>query len=458
MPRLSSATALRGPLFTPEATMSLYPHLLDAIVGSLPPDAWDWISTEADLATIRDEQYDEPTPIEEVKPTIESVLTKDKRGYVVMNLWETEQSYVSQLGVIQKVFRQRLLERGIINETISNLIFAGVEELHMFHVRFMESLQQVVSVDSWSTTESRIGALFVAQKAELIKLYTRFIDNYAISQKSMKQAEKNSEEYQAFMKEMVKLRETNRQSLKDLLILPVQRTTRYHLLLRDLLKCTPAEHPDHEDLEQAWEAMNQLAAMVNEKKRREEEATGLFDAFESTKHCPPTLISHQRRLIMRVEATDKSSKRDIQLVLCSDLLMVTIPARSGVFSRSGTDYAYRFVRWLDILELDVTDLATLETGAVKDCLRITLNPAKRPPELPSQSTPAHDISPSVPKELAAPVLVVQFSGQDAGKNRAGFFLAIQAEMKVRRDACEKERAKAAANAAKADQARADRDA
>nr|KAJ3418320.1 Protein T2 [Polyrhizophydium stewartii] len=468
MPSLLTPASLRSPAFTPQASAVMLPHLLDAIASTLPPDAWDWASTEVDPAG-REDGLDGRAAADESKPTltIENVLTKDKRGTispclparrccVVFNLYETEQSYANQLGIIQKashrggggggggvMFRKGLTDRGIISDTAVNLIFGGTEELYQLHLRFFERLSNIVSVENWSTTESRIGGLFLEMKDEFVRLYTRFIDNYAISQKSMKKEEKANEDYQNFMKEMSKLRETNRQMLKEFLILPVQRTTRYHLLLKDLLKQTPQEHPDRPDLEQAWEAMNNLAAMVNEKKRKEEEATGLFDAFEATKNCPPQLISHKRRLIMRVDANERTSKRDVQLVLCSDSLMITMPTRTGVlgFARAVTEYPFKFVRWHHLMEIEINDPPGDDAGSGRDVLRITIDINKRPPDPDPQvvSTQTSDVT---PKELGISQMQLVFIGPDAAKNRLSFRLAINGEMKALREA----RSNAAANA------------
>ncbi|XJO71908.1 hypothetical protein BDV3_001343 [Batrachochytrium dendrobatidis] len=438
IPKLFINASIRSPIFTAQTDLHMIPHLIDAVVGSLPPDAWDWASLEVDHSN-RDDAFctDALSVVEQAKPapTLESVLTKDKRGHVVLNLWETEQNYTNQLGIIQKCFQERLSKRNIISDTANNFIFAGTADLYTLHQKFFYRLCDVVNVDNWSTTESKIGALFLDMKDEFVRLYTRFIDNYAISQKSMKKEEKSNEDYQNFMKEAAKLRETNRQTLKDYLILPVQRTTRYHILLKDLCKCTPFEHPDRKDLEKAWEAMNNLAAMVNEKKRREEEATGLFDAFESTKHCPPQLISHKRRLIMRVEASERTSKRDVQLVLCSDSLMITVPARGGVLGfRSANEHPYRFVRWHHILELDISDSSLDDSPTVtKDSIRITIDINKRPPNPDPQVVSTHT-SEITPKELSINVLSLMFVGPDAAKNQLSFRLAIHGEMKAFREA------------------------
>jgi hypothetical protein len=159
---------------------------------------------------------------------------------VVWNLLETEQNYAKQLGIIQNIFRKRLLERKIISEHSAYLIFFGigiqiftVAELLELHSSFCKQLEKLIQ--TWNTNETRIGRLFLAHVEELKKCYARFIDNYAISVKCIKKEEKENPEYVQFIREVSRLQETNRSTLKDYLIFPVQRTTRYHLLLKGLL-------------------------------------------------------------------------------------------------------------------------------------------------------------------------------------------------------------------------------
>lgn len=58
--------------------------------------------------------------------------------------------------------------------------------------------------------------------------------------------------------------------LPSLLIKPVQRVLKYPLLLDDLLKCTPPEHPDRANLLEAVSLVRSLADEINEAKRRKD--------------------------------------------------------------------------------------------------------------------------------------------------------------------------------------------
>ena len=77
-------------------------------------------------------------------------------------------------------------------------------------------------------------------------------------------ASSESAEYDAFIRNCVGGKETtSRFSLADLLILPIQRVTRYCLLLKDLKRHTAVEHPDYVCLVHALEQLHTLALATN---------------------------------------------------------------------------------------------------------------------------------------------------------------------------------------------------
>ena len=49
--------------------------------------------------------------------------------------------------------------------------------------------------------------------------------------------------------------------------MPVQRIPRYEMLLKELCKTTPDDHPDHKDLQAALSSIKQAAQGINEAKR-----------------------------------------------------------------------------------------------------------------------------------------------------------------------------------------------
>ena len=73
--------------------------------------------------------------------------------------------------------------------------------------------------------------------------------------------------------------------ISDHLILPIQRVTRYVMLLTDLIKHTEPTHPDLQNLQAALEVIRKLSADVNEAKRKEESMTKLFQIQKEVENC-----------------------------------------------------------------------------------------------------------------------------------------------------------------------------
>jgi len=116
--------------------------------------------------------------------------------------------------------------------------------------------------------------------------------------------------------------------------------------------------------------MTLLATKVNEVKRREEETTSMFTAFEQTENCPPTIITHKRRLIYQVDVLDVISKnrRQMHIFLFSDLFMLTKTTRNAnntttnIIShplvralRSHSKQIYRYIRCIDYRDISIEE-------------------------------------------------------------------------------------------------------
>merc|ERR1712000_479386 len=122
--------------------------------------------------------------------------------------------------------------------------------------------------------------------------------------------------------------------LDSFLILPVQRMPRYLLLLKELLKYTPDNHPDFADLTAAVQHVSEMLSTINELKRSAESASTYkiltidksmlyeLDDFEGIVHPKRTYI-HEG--ILKWEEMEEEAQNpywflfnDI-IVFCADL-------------------------------------------------------------------------------------------------------------------------------------------
>ena len=190
------------------------------------------------------------------------------------------------------------------------------------------------------------------------------------------------------------------------------------------MKKTPVGHPDYEDTKAALMAAERLAQIVDDKKRKEEEITNLFETYQKTKNCSPAFISHRRRLITSFDVTCPLLKGSFKLSICSDLLMVSISIGSSGFldfGKADLEFTHRFVRWIDLLEIEVED-----NFQKKDAITLSLNTSKYMTSRPSLTTTPLEMV-SFSKELGGNSLIFQFSNTKA---KVEFIKAIEAVTKI----------------------------
>lgn len=111
-------------------------------------------------------------------------------------------------------------------------------------------------------------------------------------------------------------------TLESYLIQPVQRTMRYELLLRELLKHTWPDHPDYEGLTQAIEKVHHMAELLNLRKKEGENNRELVKIDYTLIGKPKDLeiILPSRKFISRYVLKTKGGPTT--LIICSDIIIV----------------------------------------------------------------------------------------------------------------------------------------
>ena len=82
------------------------------------------------------------------------------------------------------------------------------------------------------------------------------------------------------------------QTLQSLLIMPVQRVPRYKLLIRELVKETPADHPARPALDEAAELIGAAAKQINEALRQHEKLGKFFGEVSCRVSLAAWLLAH----------------------------------------------------------------------------------------------------------------------------------------------------------------------
>ncbi|KAJ2451462.1 hypothetical protein EV183_003596 [Coemansia sp. RSA 2336] len=128
--------------------------------------------------------------------------------------------------------------------------------------------------------------------------------------------------------------------LESFLLAPVQRVMRYPLLLEALLKYTPVNHPDHEDVALALSIAGSVATEVDRKseelmnRQRLAELQSTFDWAHllggvQLKLDTFTKLVGQRKFVRKGPLRKASSGKHLYAILFNDFMMITVSDRRG---------------------------------------------------------------------------------------------------------------------------------
>uniref|UniRef100_A0A8D2G6Q6 Rho guanine nucleotide exchange factor 17 n=1 Tax=Theropithecus gelada TaxID=9565 RepID=A0A8D2G6Q6_THEGE len=180
----------------------------------------------------------------------------------------------------------------------------------------------------------------VFSKDVLVNIYSAYIDNFLNAKDAVRVAKEARPAFLKFLEQSMR-ENKEKQALSDLMIKPVQRIPRYELLVKDLLKHTPEDHPDHPLLLEAQRNIKQVAERINKGVRSAEEAerhARVLQEIEAHIEGMEDLQAPLRRFLrqeMVIEVKAISGKKDRSLFLFTDLIVcTTLKRKSGSLRRS----------------------------------------------------------------------------------------------------------------------------
>uniref|UniRef100_A0A8C2WVK0 MCF.2 cell line derived transforming sequence n=1 Tax=Cyclopterus lumpus TaxID=8103 RepID=A0A8C2WVK0_CYCLU len=177
--------------------------------------------------------------------------------HIMKELIATERIYVDELLSVLLGYRAEMEDPSMSNLLPSALcsqkdvLFGNMPEIYQFHSRiFLQDLQGCLE------TPERVGTCFL-QRKEKFQVYRRYCQNKPCSELLWRQCSESP-----FFKECQKKLD-HKLGLDSYLLKPVQRLTKYQLLLKELLKhCT--EERQRCELQQALDSMLELLKSVND--------------------------------------------------------------------------------------------------------------------------------------------------------------------------------------------------
>uniref|UniRef100_A0A8B9K361 Uncharacterized LOC103031078 n=1 Tax=Astyanax mexicanus TaxID=7994 RepID=A0A8B9K361_ASTMX len=187
------------------------------------------------------------------------------RANVVQEIMNTERVYIKHLrDICEGYIRQCRKHPGMFTEAQLKTIFSNIEEIYKFQRKFLKDLEK--NYDKENPHLSQIGICFL-QQGEGFSIYSEYCNTHPAACVELHRLMKQGR-YKHFFEACRLLQQMIDISIAGFLLTPVQKICKYPLQLGELLKYTPKDHSDYEGVCNAYEAMKNVASLINERKRR----------------------------------------------------------------------------------------------------------------------------------------------------------------------------------------------
>ncbi len=206
-----------------------------------------------------------------------------KRGMVAHEILTTERTYVGQLRLLREAYVAPMIAdahsaRPTIGEVMTRVseaggadnaavFFGNIENMCTLNTQLLGDLEERLA--AWDDEASCVGDIFL-RYAPLLKMYTQYARAFEFGSRIVTEAAAASPAFAAFLAAGAAHPEARGHSIQSLLITPIQRMPRYELLLKEVLKRTPAGHADLPALEAALRTVSEMASHINEAIRARE--------------------------------------------------------------------------------------------------------------------------------------------------------------------------------------------
>uniref|UniRef100_A0A3P9I115 Spermatogenesis-associated protein 13 n=1 Tax=Oryzias latipes TaxID=8090 RepID=A0A3P9I115_ORYLA len=249
---------------------------------------------------------------------------KQMRSNVVQEIMNTERIYIKHLkDICEGYIRQCRKHPDMFTEQQLKIIFSNIGDIYLFQRQFLRDLEKKYNKEQPDLSE--IGSCFLLQ-GEGFSIYSDYCNTHPAACAELQRLMKLGK-YKHFFEACRLLQQMIDISIAGFLLTPVQKICKYPLQLGELLKYTPKNHSDYCGVSKAYEAMKNVASLINERKRRLESIDTIAHWQVSILHWEgPDVLERSSELIHSGELTravrqSKMQQRsfflfDHQLVFC----------------------------------------------------------------------------------------------------------------------------------------------
>ncbi|XP_067843018.1 uncharacterized protein arhgef49 [Heptranchias perlo] len=198
---------------------------------------------------------------------------RTERKEAILEFVNTESSYGEDLRIIKEEFYLPMQAAGLLTPEQLAVVFSNIQELIEVNEKFLQRLQdsteQAFDQDDEDFLAVCIGEMFL-EFVNMLPAFQTYCIHQSTSINMLNTLEKEKELLRIFLdvsqNDNTALRRMN---LRSFLMAPLQRVTKYPLLLSRISSSTPEYHPDHCGLREAKSRVESHLEHINMKTKQE---------------------------------------------------------------------------------------------------------------------------------------------------------------------------------------------
>lgn len=275
-------------------------------------DIYDCVPCEDD----GDDIYEDIIKVEVRQPMKMGMTEDDKRNCCLVEIQETEAKYYKTLEDIENNYMIPLKQ--VLTPQEMEAIFVNLEDIIRVHFALLRAIDLTMVSGG-----NGLGKIFLDFKERLL-IYGQYCSHMENAQKTLDELIATREDVKCKVEECTMKVQEGKFKLQDLLVVPMQRVLKYHLLLKELVSHS-MDRPERQQLKEALEAMQDLAMYINEVKRDNETLKKISEFQSSIENLQVKLEEYGRPKIdgeLKVCSIVNRTKQDRYIFLFDKVVIV----------------------------------------------------------------------------------------------------------------------------------------